>query len=38
MLKNTFKEKILNGESLVGIFASLGSEIAAEVLGSSKID
>jgi len=38
MLKNSFKEKILSGESLVGIFASLGSEIAAEVLGSSKID
>ena len=38
MLKNIFKEKIIKGESLIGIFASLGSEIAAEVLGSSKID
>ena len=38
MAKNSFKERLKNGESLVGIFASLGSEIAAEVLGSSNID
>ena len=38
MTKNSFKERLKNGESLVGIFASLGSEIAAEVLGSSNID
>ena len=38
MLENKFKKKILNGESAVGIFASLGSEIAAEVMGSSKLD
>ena len=38
MAKNSFKERLKNGESLVGIFASLGSEMAAEVLGSSNID
>lgn len=38
MTKNIFKERLINGESLVGIFASLGSEMAAEVLGSSNID
>ena len=38
MTKNSFKERLKNGESLVGIFASLGSEMAAEVLGSSNID
>ena len=38
MIKNIFKEKVLRGESVGGIFASLGSEIAAEVLGSAKID
>jgi 2-keto-3-deoxy-L-rhamnonate aldolase RhmA len=38
MTKNIFKERLLKGESLVGIFASLGSEMAAEVLGSSNID
>ena len=38
MIKNIFKEKVLRGESVVGIFASLGSELAAEVLGSAKID
>jgi 2-keto-3-deoxy-L-rhamnonate aldolase RhmA len=36
--KNIFKERLLNNESLIGIFASLGSEMASEVLGSSKID
>ena len=38
MTKNIFKERLIKGESLVGIFASLGSEMAAEVLGSSNID
>ena len=38
MNNNIFKEKVLGGESVVGIFASLGSELAAEVLGSAKID
>ena len=38
MAKNSFKKRLKNRESLVGIFASLGSEIAAEVLGSSNID
>ena len=38
MTKNIFKERLIKGESLVGIFASLGSEMAAEVLGSSDID
>ena len=38
MTKNIFKERLIRGESLVGIFASLGSEMAAEVLGSSNID
>ena len=38
MINNIFKEKVLGGESVVGIFASLGSELAAEVLGSAKID
>ena len=38
MAKNSFKERLKNGESLVGIFAALGSEMAAEVLGSSNID
>ena len=38
MSKTSFKERLQKGESLVGIFASLGSEIAAEVLGSSNID
>ena len=38
MTQNIFKERLKNGESLVGIFAALGSEMAAEVLGSSNID
>ena len=38
MSKTSFKERLQKGESLVGIFASLGSEMAAEVLGSSNID
>lgn len=38
MTKNIFKERLIKGEPLVGIFASLGSEMAAEVLGSSNID
>ena len=38
MTKNIFKERLIRGDSLVGIFASLGSEMAAEVLGSSNID
>ena len=38
MTKNIFKERLIRGESLVGIFASLGSEMAAEVLGSSNND
>ena len=38
MSKNNFKERLIKGESLIGIFASLGSEMAAEVLGSSNID
>ena len=38
MSKTSFKERLQKGESLVGIFASLGSEMAAEFLGSSNID
>ena len=38
MSKNIFKKRLLNKEPLVGIFASLGSEMASEVLGSSNID
>lgn len=38
MSKNIFKERLLNNESLIGVFASLGSEMASEVLGSSNID
>ena len=38
MTQNIFKERLKNGESLVGIFAALGSEMAAEVIGSSNID
>ena len=38
MSKNNFKERLKKGEFLIGIFASLGSEMAAEVLGSSNID
>jgi len=37
-MKNLFKENIKNGKNQIGVFASLGSEIAAEVLGSSNID
>jgi 2-keto-3-deoxy-L-rhamnonate aldolase RhmA len=36
--RNIFKERLLNNESLIGVFSSLGSEMASEVLGSSNID
>ena len=38
MSRNIFKERLLNNESLIGVFSSLGSEMASEVLGSSNID
>ena len=38
MSKNNFKIKLLNNENQIGVFASLGSEMASEVLGSSDID
>ena len=38
MLINNFKKRLLNNDSLIGVFASLGSEMASEVLGSSDID
>lgn len=38
MLINNFKKRLLNNDLLIGVFASLGSEMASEVLGSSDID
>ena len=38
MYKNNFKRRLLNNENQIGVFASLGSEMASEVLGSSDID
>ena len=38
MSKNNFKIKLLKNEKQIGVFASLGSEMASEVLGSSDID
>jgi len=38
MLINNFKKRLINNDSLIGVFASLGSEMASEVLGSSDID
>mgnify|MGYP000880134963 CR=1 FL=1 len=38
MLINNFKKRLINHDSLIGVFASLGSEMASEVLGSSDID
>ena len=38
MSKNNFKIKLLKNENQIGVFASLGSEMASEVLGSSDID
>ena len=35
---NNFKKRLANNDSLIGVFASLGSEMASEVLGSSDID
>ena len=38
MTKIIINARLIKGESLEGIFTSLGSEMAAEVLGSSNID
>ncbi|MBH88502.1 MAG: hypothetical protein CMJ12_05000 [Pelagibacterales bacterium] len=38
MLINNFKKRLINNDLLIGVFASLGSEMASEVLGSSDID